>query len=158
MVPASYPEVVAVASTTAIAGSNACRWLSGVIAADTASFFTTDGKGLGWDGTTGPWLGGVTISAPGEDSESVSRGCLISSTGILSTKLGGGTTRMSGTSMASPHVAGIVARMVQGGLTGTEAIRHALRNTAQAGGSAPLNSPTTIYTDDTDREGVAKAP
>jgi subtilisin len=158
MVPASYPEVVAVASTTAVAGTNACRWFSGVIAKDTASFFTTDGKGLRWDETTGQWLGGVTISAPGEDSESISRGCLISSTGILSTKLGGGTTRMSGTSMASPHVAGIVARMVQGGLNTTEAIRHALRDTAQAAGSAPLDSPTSTYTFDSDREGIAKAP
>jgi len=28
---------------------------------------------------------------------------------ILSTKMGGGTTTMSGTSMASPHVAGVAA-------------------------------------------------
>jgi hypothetical protein len=55
-VPASYPEVLAVASTTAISGTNSCRWFSGVIAADTASYFTTDGKGLGWDATTGQWL------------------------------------------------------------------------------------------------------
>ena len=157
MVPASYPEVVAVASTTAIAGTNACRWFSGVIGADTASFFTTDGKGLGWD-SSDKWLGGVTISAPGEDSESIARSCQISSTGILSTKLAGGTTRMSGTSMASPHVAGIAARMAQSGLTGTEAIRHALRNSAQSAGSVPLTSPTTTYTDDAEREGIAKAP
>jgi subtilisin len=157
MVPASYPEVLAVASTTAVAGTNACRWFNDVIRADTASFFTTDGKGLGWNATN-QWLGGVTISAPGEDSETIARSCLISSTGILSTKLGGGTIRMSGTSMASPHVAGIAARMTQNGVIGPEAIRHRLRDTAQSSGTTPRDSPTSTYSFDNDREGVAKAP
>jgi subtilisin len=156
-VPASYPEVLAVTSTSAVDGTNSCRLFSGVIKADTASYFTTDGAGLGWDATD-RWLGGVTISAPGEDRENISAACLISSTGILSTKLGGGTTRLSGTSMASPHVAGVAARMTQKGTSGPEAIRHALRNTAQRPGVAPLNSPTTSYTFDGDREGIAKAP
>src|SRR5262249_26460970 len=111
-----------------------------------------------WDPVSGQWLGGIAISAPGEEKEDISRGCMISSTGILSTKLGGGTTRMSGTSMASPHVAGIAARMVQSGLSGPEAIRHALRNTAQQGGNAPLSSPSSSYTYDGNREGIAKAP
>ena len=51
-IPAGYPEVVAVASTTAQAGSNQCRFLASPIAADTASYFTTDGVG-------------VIVSAPG---------------------------------------------------------------------------------------------
>jgi subtilisin len=156
-VPASYPEVLAAASTTAIAGTNSCRRFSGKINADTASYFTTDGKGLGWD-STDHWLGGVTISAPGEDEEDISNSCFINSIGILSTKVGGGTVRMSGTSMASPHVAGVAARMVQKGAIGPEAIRHALLNTAQVSGSAPLDSPTSSYTFDGDREGIAKAP
>jgi len=157
-VPASYPEVLAVASTTATSGTNACRRFSGVIPADTASFFTTDGQGLGWD-TTGKWSGGVTISAPGEDQEDISKGCFISSVGILSIKLGGGTTRLSGTSMASPHVAGIAARMVQKNpLSRAEDVRHQLRSTAQSAGVAPLDSPTSSYTFDSDREGIAKAP
>jgi subtilisin len=156
-VPASYPEVLAVASTTAIAGTNSCRRFSGVIGADTASYFTTDGKGLGWD-SSDHWQGGVTVSAPGEDEEDIANNCLISSKGILSTKLGGGTVRMSGTSMASPHVAGIAARLVQRGLVGPEAIRHALRNNAQYSGSVPLNSPTSSYSFDGEREGIAQAP
>lgn len=151
-VPATYPEVLAVASTTAVDGSNSCRWFSGVIKADTASYFTTDGK-LEADNI------GVTISAPGADKENISRGCLISSVGILSTKLGGGTTRLSGTSMASPHVAGIAARMIQRNVAWVpEGIRSALRVTAQNPGTAPLDSPTSSYTFDNEREGVAKAP
>jgi hypothetical protein len=54
-VPARFPEVLAIASTTAAAGANAgCRFYSGAIAADTASFFTTDGAG-------------VAVSAPGDE-------------------------------------------------------------------------------------------
>ena len=145
-IPAAYPEVIAVASTTAQNGSNQCRFLAGSIAADTASYFTTDGHG-------------VTVSAPGEDREDVNRSCFITSVGILSTRLGGGTVRMSGTSMASPHVAGIAARYYQQNSTmlpsdikvwiATSAIRQTV---------APLESPTTSYTYDGVKEGIAQAP
>ena len=131
-IPAAYSEVIAVASTTAQAGSNQCRFLSSPVAADTASYFTSDGSG-------------VTVSAPGEDKEDVSRSCSIKSVGILSTRLGGGTIRMSGTSMASPHVAGIVARYYQQGDTPSD-IRLLLEARADRGGTAPLNSPTSGYT------------
>jgi subtilisin len=142
-IPAAYAEVVSVESTTAQAGANQCRQLSSPIAADTASYFTTDGPG-------------VTASAPGEDQEDVSRGCLIKSIGILSTALGGGTTRMSGTSMAAPHVAGIAARYAQAGFTAADI--HQLLESADRVGVAPLDSPTAGYTFDGVREGIARAP
>jgi subtilisin family serine protease len=96
------------------------------------------------------------VSAPGEDQEDVSRSCFIKSVGILSTKLGGGTTRMSGTSMAAPHVAGIAARYFQAGFAAS-AIRQLLGSGDRVG-VAPLDSPTISYTFDGVREGIAKAP
>jgi len=143
-IPAAYPEVIAVASTTALAGTNQCRFLSSAIKADTASYFTTDGAG-------------VIVSAPGEDQENVSRSCFISSLGILSTRLGGGTTRMSGTSMASPHVAGVAARYYQAGFQAGE-IRQYLQSDADRAGIAPLDSPGSQYTYDGVREGIVQAP
>jgi subtilisin len=155
-VPATYPEVIAIASTTAKAGTNRYAGFSGVIGANTASYFTTDGA---FNSTTGI---GVSISAPGENQENISSAGYIQSVGILSTKLGGGTTSMSGTSMACPHAAGVAALVWQKALalgqTRTpEQIRSALRNSAVSIGSAPLNSPTTSYTFDGVREGVLSA-
>ena len=150
MVPAVYPEVMAVASTSANNGSNKCRGYAGFIATDTASYFTTDGSA-------------VMISAPGERQENISRGCSVSSQGILSLKLGGGTTRASGTSMAAPHVAGVVALMLEQGGSGlsgqylVDYIRNTLRSTAMGIGIAPLNSPTGDYSFDGVREGVVSA-
>jgi len=145
-IPAAYAEVITVASTTASTGSNQCRFLASPIAADTASFFTTDGAN-------------VVISAPGEDSENVSRACLISSTGILSTLRGGGTTRMSGTSMATPHVAGVVARYFQVNPSFTVSdVRQFLTLDAARQGTAPFDSPTGSYSFDGVREGIAQAP
>ena len=151
-VPATYPEVFAVGSTTALAGNNNCFLVQGRILADTASFFTTDGE---FDPSTRI---GVTISVPGEDRENISFACSVSSVGILSTRLGGGTTRLSGTSMASPHVAGIVARMMQSGVAGPENIRGIIRAGADRKGIVPLDSPTAGYTFDGEREGIGTAP
>lgn len=145
-IPAAYPQVISVGSTTAAAGTNQCRFLASPIAADTASFFTTDGTG-------------VTTSAPGEDTEDVSRGCLIKSSGILSTRLGGGTTRMSGTSMAAPHVAGIAARHLQQHPAWSPSdVRVRIVADALRQGVVPYDSPTGDYTFDGVREGVATAP
>lgn len=149
VVPATYPEVIAVASTSAKDGTDDIGWFIG---SDTASYFTTDGA---FNATTGI---GVTISAPGEDQEDIVSG-YIQTVGILSTRLGGGTTRMSGTSMASPHTAGVVALLYQqaGGVITPETVRSTIMTTASKIGSAPFNSPTTSYTFDGVREGVLDA-
>jgi subtilisin len=158
MIPAGYPEVFAVSSTTAVSGSGACPGLPS-IAADTASFYSTDGPLLGGIG--------VTVAAPGEDSEVLMDFlgllCLVDTNGIVSLAVGGGTVRNSGTSMASPHVAGVVARFIQreGSPTnanGVETIRTRVRSTASRIGTAPLDSPTLDYTFDGEREGVVRAP
>ncbi|MDD5708747.1 MAG: S8 family serine peptidase [Kiritimatiellae bacterium] len=155
-VPATYPEVMAIASTAALGGTSQ-RSSVGPIAADTASYFTTDGA---FSDTT---LMGVTVSAPGEDAENISKSGLIQSVGILSTKLGGGTTRMSGTSMATPHVTGVVALMWEQALAkgialSPEDVRGRIMATATGQGNVPLASPSVSYTPDHDLEGIVSAP
>jgi subtilisin family serine protease len=151
-VPSGYPEVIAVASSTAKAGRSHYRLFNGVVGADTASYFTSDGA---FNSRTHI---GVSISGPGEDQENVSKEGFIESVGILSTKLGGGTTRLSGSSMASPHTAGVAALIWQkavllGQTVSPEDIRARIRAGA-SNPSAPLDSPTTGYTFDGVREGI----
>ncbi len=151
-VPAIYPEVMAVGSTTAETG-NKHRWC-GPIQADTASYFTTDGQE-------------VAISAPGERRETVNvRGqlCFITSEGVLSLAMGGGTSRGSGTSFSSPLLAGVLALMwdkaddTSGGTLDLNDARAWVGQSADRIGTAPLNSPTGSYTYDGTREGILNAP
>ena len=164
-VPAFYPEVMAVASTTAQDGVNgyddllfpACAGLQ-PIKKDSASYFTTDGRFI--SGT------GVTISAPGgtqEDMYDFEGSCFLEPIGILSLQAGGGTVELSGTSMASPHVAGVVALMWQkelslGSNLAPETARTRIRSNSIRRGTAPLDSLLEEYTFDGEREGVIWAP
>ena len=150
-VPGTYPEVFAVASTPALKGTTSCRSYAAIVAS-AASYYTTDGA---FSPTTNM---GITISAPGEDSETITSTCGISSVGMVMLQKGGGTMRGSGTSVSAPLVAGIVARLIQKGNTGVENIRSKIRSTAQLVGYAPYNSPYAGYTFDGQREGIAKAP
>ncbi len=144
-VPSTYPEVLAVASTTALAGDTD---IGVTVEADTSSFFSTDGA---YDLATGI---GVTISAPGAKQEDIAGG-YVTSVGILSTRLGGGTERNSGTSMSAPHVAGVAALLQeQYGSLDPESVRALIRSGASGVGSAPYDSPTSGYTFDGEREGV----
>lgn len=147
-VPAGFPEVIAVASTTAEEGASD---MSITIGADTASFFTTDGK---FNARTGV---GVAISAPGETQEDIAGGYVYSK-GILSTAMGGGYVEMNGTSMAAPHAAGVVALLLQKSPTLSPVEVKAKIMSGDREGAAPLDSPTTSYTFDREREGILFAP
>jgi subtilisin len=151
-VPAGFSEVIAVASTTAKNGTTQSKRVKTVISSDTASYFTSDGA-LSAEGV------GVTISAPGEEQENIDSAGFIRSVGILSLQLGGGTTRMSGTSMASPHVAGVAALLCQKtpGIT-PSGIRSAITASALLPNVAPYASPTRSYSFDGVKEGIVKAP
>ncbi len=165
LVPSGFPEVLAVAATTADYGSDGCAGILPTVSRDTATFFTTDGA---YNDSTRI---GVTASAPGDEREGtllIGFYCYLIYDGILSTRLGGGVSRAigpneaAGTSFAAPHVVGVVARLMQfKGLSGVETIRSEIRNTADRKGFVPLDHPwagTISYTFDGEREGMVQAP
>lgn len=136
MVPAGFDNVIAVASSTATAGSNSCNRFDGVIPADTASYFTTDGKY-------------IVISAPGGTREDISKRCTIKGIGIESLTPTGGTTQMSGTSMAAPHVAGALALRD----SSSESDIDFLKSVTSGKDFLPYTNPSEV-TDDAVKEGV----
>lgn len=145
VIPAAYPDVITVASTTAEDGSSKCRSLDHPIYGGSASYFTTDGLG-------------VTVSAPGNTKEDINRQCNIISQGILSLNIGGGTIARYGTSMAAPHVAGVVALMFEKNPTLTSSqVKEIIEQSAERIGEAPYESPISGYTYDGVKEGIVNA-
>ena len=164
-VPAFYPEVMAVASTTAEDGLNgydeefpACVGLQ-PIKADTASYFTTDGAFLG--GT------GVTISAPGETREDMfdfGGSCFLEPIGILSLRC----RRRNGGAFRNQH--GVPARrrgsrshVGKGIEPGVESCHptppgRVFGTTLFGEVRRPLDSMLEEYTFDGEREGVIWTP
>jgi subtilisin len=155
-VPANYPEVITVASSTADTGAAShCSTFNNKILRDTTSWFSTRGKYI-----PGSSIGGVAVSAPGETSEAMDSTCDIGSNGIVSLKLGGGITAMSGTSMAAPHVTGVVALLVEqaNGAIDPETVRRHLTVGASGIGLKPLMGLiTSDLPFDDSKEGVLSA-
>jgi subtilisin family serine protease len=163
-VPASYPELMAVAATTARLGSDDGSICSVFphVPADTASWYTTDGA---FNAATKV---GVTISAPGEDRADIVAGpgrCMPQSVGFQVLSNVGGVTRDAayGTSFAAPLVTGVVALMkeqaAQLGLPlDLNTARDRIRSHANLRLDVPLDPTLTPYTFDGEREGIAWAP
>lgn len=111
----SYAASAGVFLSTAAGNSGPCRDCVGYPAAldETVAVSAVDDReSLAGFSSTGPE---VELTAPGE--------------GVLSTRAGGGTEVLSGTSMACPHVSGAAAVLMAEGYSASQA-RQRLKNTA----------------------------
>ena len=139
--PANCDGVMAVASSTAQAGTEPKKGCaSGTIGADSISR---------WSNYQ------ADISAPGQRQENLIRGCaFVTTEGIESLKRDGGTFEAFGTSMASPHVAGLAALLFEscGGTANPDAIDDTITRSANGGPYGWF-----LATDDGDPEGIANA-
>jgi|GEM_PF-1274356 len=157
VVPAGYPEVIAVASTTATNGPSACQAFPEGILADTASQFATNGA---YDPATRI---GVTISAPGSRDEFITEDCQQAFFNEMrSTGIGGGVNIIGGSSMSAGLTSGVVALLYQqayerGEQLTSEDVREKIIAGAEGVGVLPLISPV-CGTDDGDAEGILSAP
>jgi len=149
--PANCDGVMAVASSTAqsvtvpkqncaspIEGDSASRWSNNL---DVQYFALDNGAKRG-------------VSAPGQRQENYIRGCaFVTTVGITSLKRGGGTFEAFGTSMATPHVAGLAALLFQNCANATPAIVEAAIQDGAADVSGPLQ--WSLSHDDGVDEGIA---
>ncbi len=104
-VPAGFPEVITVASSTAITGKNACAATDTAVAVDTLSLFSSYAPKVGDVG--------VDITAPGERSENVGSSCIVDGVGILSLYPGDSLAEIARTSMAAPLVSAVAALLIE---------------------------------------------
>jgi len=156
VVPAGYPEVIAVASTSATNGPSACDvFLEGIVA-DSTSQFATAGA---YDPDTRI---GVTISAPGTRNEFLNTDCIAFFNEMRSTGIGGGINIIGGSSMSAGITSGVVALLYQqadesGVALTSEMVRSKIMQGAEGVGVLPLINPICGF-DDGDAEGILSAP
>jgi subtilisin family serine protease len=143
--PASYPEVMTVSALVDTDGQPGGTGVSTSYGADDtlATFSNWSNEVVSSNPVNSPGAA-IDVAAPGVN--------------IYSTYKGGTYATMSGTSMASPHVAGAVALYVAAygraySASGVYAIRQALINSADPQTSWGVNK-TTPYSNDTKPEGL----
>jgi subtilisin len=147
-VPAGYPEVITVASSTAVTGTNACAGSTAQIAVDTMSLFSSYAVKRG--------EAGVDITAPGERQENVGSSCIVDGVGLLSLYPGNSLAEMAGTSMAAPLVSAVAALLIERNPALTP---QAVAAAINAGASNPTSTPHPSVVDaSTLTGGILSAP
>jgi subtilisin len=147
-VPAAFPEVITVASSTAANGTNNCSHMSNLITADTLSLFSSYAPKVGETG--------VDITAAGERRENVDAACIVDGVGILSLFPGDSLAEMAGTSMAAPLVSAVAALLLERDPTISPA---AVANAIAAGASNAASTPHPSVVDTASlSDGILSAP